>query len=256
MKETIMPLETGRSALLGTDSEWLAGRSLVQPLVLVLGDDARVRRVLVSALASHGFRSLHMGTRAPALAQSLRHDPDLVLLDVGGAGKDSLSLTMDLRGRTSVPILVLLDSSREREPVELLDAGANDYFVKPVNGGALLARMRVWLRQTARMPRTRPGMGGDRLRIDGERRLVVVEGREVHLTRTECAVLGTLAQSRGRPVTEEQMIEAVWGPKAAPQAKQHLRSHIRQLRHKIEKDPIRPRHLVNDAGGGYRLTLG
>jgi two-component system, OmpR family, KDP operon response regulator KdpE len=253
-----MPLEPGRSTLLGTDSEWLAGRSLVQPLVLVLEDEPRIRRVLVSALASHGFRSLHLGTRTPALAHALHHDPDLVLLDVGGAGNESLSLTMGLRERTTAPILVLLDASREREPIELLDAGANDYFVKPVNTGALLARMRVWLRQTARMPRTRAlsGAGGDRLRIDRERHLVVVEGREVHLTRTECAVLGALARGRGRPVSEEQMIEAVWGSNAAPQAKQHLRAHIRQLRHKIEKDPIRPRHLVVDAGGGYRLTLG
>jgi two-component system KDP operon response regulator KdpE len=251
-----MPLETGRSTLLGTDSEWLAGRSLVQPLVLVLGDEPRLCRVLVSALASHGFRSLQLGMRAPALAHALRHDPDLVLLDLGGAGKESLSLTLDLRGRTAVPILVLLDAPRESEPVELLDAGANDYFVKPVNGSALLARMRVWLRQTARVPRARVGTGGDRLRIDVERRLVFVEGREVHLTRTECAVLGELARSRGRPVTEDQMIEAVWGPKAAPQAKQHLRAHIRQLRHKVEKDPVRPRHLVMDAGGGYRLMPG
>jgi len=227
-------------------------------LVLVLEDEPGVRRLLVSALASHGFRSLHLGTRTAALAHILHHDPDLVLLDVGVAESESLNLTMSLRERTSAPILVLLDRSRDREPVELLDAGANDYFVKPVNTGALLARMRVWLRQTARVPRVRalPGLGGERLRIDRERHLVLVEGREVHLTRTECALLGALARNRGRAVTEEQMVEAVWGPNATPQSKHHLRAHIRQLRHKIEKDPVRPRHLLTDAGGGYRLTLG
>jgi two-component system KDP operon response regulator KdpE len=229
----------------------------VQPLVLVLEDEPLIRRALVSALASHGFRSLHLGTRSPALAHALHHDPDIVLLDAA-TGSDGVNLTIGLRERTSVPILVLLDASREREPIELLDAGANDYFVKPVNTGALLARMRVWLRQTARTPRARApsSLDGDRLRIDRERHVVVVEGREVHLTRTEAAVLGALARSRGRPVTEEQMVEAVWGPNAPPQAKRHLRAHIRQLRHKIERDPVRPRHLVADAGGGYRLTLG
>jgi two-component system KDP operon response regulator KdpE len=250
-----MRLEPGRSTLLGADWEGLAGGALVQPLVLVLVDEPRIRRVLVSALASDGFRSLHLDTHTPALAHALHHDPDLVLLDVGRERNEGLNLTMGLRERTSVPILVLLDASREREPVELLDAGANDYFVKPVNTTALLTRIRVWLRQTARRPRTRAGAGGDRLRIDRERHLVLVEGREVHLTRTEGSVLDALARTRGRPVTEEQIIQAVWGSNPSPQAKQHLRAHIRQLRHKIEKEPLRPRHLVADSGGGYRLTL-
>ena len=153
--------------------------------------------------------------------------------------------------------MVLLEGSSDRDSLELLDAGANDCVVKPVSAADLSARIRVWLRHAARstVPPTPSRPPAARLRIDRERQLVFVQGRAVHLTRTECLLLGALSRSR-IGLSEEQMIAEVWGPSPTPQARRHLRAHLRQLRHKIEKDPLRPRHLVKDAAGGYRLAFG
>jgi two-component system KDP operon response regulator KdpE len=232
------------------------GESYVQPLVLILEDDPPMWRLLVSALASHGFRSLQMGTHAPAFAGVARHHPDLILLDAG-RGVDAVGLTMQLRDWTDAPILVLLESARERERAELLDAGANDYVVKPFGPADLTARMRVWVRHGAREIRAQlpAGPTAARLRIDRERQSVFVDGREVHLTPTECTLLLTLARGRAA-VSEEHLVTAVWGPRKKSLAVQHLRTHLRQLRNKIEPDPMRPRHLVSEAGGRYRLRLG
>jgi two-component system KDP operon response regulator KdpE len=234
----------------------MTGESYVQPLVLILEDEPHTWRFLVSALASHGFRSLQMGTRAPALGALVGHQPNLVLLDAAPAA-DAVGLTLQLRAWTPAPIIVLLEPTQDRERGELLDAGANDYVTKPFGAGDLLARMRVWLRQGAREAHAPapPAPPPRRLRIDRERQSVFVDGREVHLTPTECALLQALSRGRSA-VTEEQLVAAVWGPRGRALAAQHLRSHLRQLRNKIEPDPMRPRHLVTEAGGGYRLKLG
>jgi two-component system KDP operon response regulator KdpE len=216
-----------------------------------------MRRFLVSALASYGFRSLHMGTHAPTIASAVRNEPDLILVDVGRSSAEAVSLATRLRESTPAPILVLLELPRERDGADLLDAGANDYVVKPFAAADLVARMRVWLRQAARArrPSMQPPQPLHRLRIDRERRSLVVDGREVHLTPTECTLLVALSRSRGA-MSEEQIVAAVWGMEAPPQAQQHLRTRVRQLRNKLERDPMRPRHLVDEAGGGYRLKLG
>ena len=197
-----------------------------------------------------------MGTRAPTFGGLLGNQPHLVLLDVA-PGTDAVGLTLQLRDWTPAPILVLLETAQEKARGEILDAGANDYVMKPFGAGDLLARMRVWLRQGFRDARTTapPGAAPARLRIDRERQAVFVEGREVHLTPTECALLTRLSRGRA-PVTEDQLVEAVWGPRGKSLAVPHLRAHLRQLRNKIEPDPMRPRHLVTEAGGAYRLKLG
>jgi two-component system KDP operon response regulator KdpE len=226
----------------------------VQPLVLVVEDPSRLGKSMMSTLASHGFRTLRAGTKASALTRAVGYEPDFVLLDVQAVWGDAVGVTGRLRDWTSAPIVALLPKESAGEGAALLDAGANDYIVRPFRTSDLLARMRVWLKQSTRL-RTQ-GLPGDadRFRIDAERRVLIIEGREVHLTPLECKLLLALARSPGKVMTQPQLLAAVWGADG-PSRGQYLRTHLRQLRQKIERDPDSPRHLVNETGGGYRLKL-
>jgi two-component system KDP operon response regulator KdpE len=139
--------------------------------------------------------------------------------------------------------------------VSVLNAGANDYVVYPLERADLLDRIRVWLRQSARIQPQRPSLetGNERLRIDWDRRVVFVDGREVHITPLEWKLLLVLAHSQNRGITEEQILTSVWGTGSGPRI-QHLRACVRQLRQKLERDPARPRCLAVE-GGRYRLKL-
>lgn len=235
----------------------ISGPFGVQPLVLVVEDEPDLGRSLVSTLASHGFRTLQAPTRAGALSRAVGHEPDVVLIDLSHAEVDGVGLTARLREWTAVPIVAILPKGREREKAAVLDAGASDYLVRPFALADLVSRMRVWLRQRSRMQAKRSGGESpvERLRIDRDRKTLFVDGREVHITPLECKLLLALAQHAGRSMSEEQILAAVWGPNAVTRA-QYLRAHVRQLRQKLEKDPARPRYLITEAGGGYRLKLG
>jgi two-component system, OmpR family, KDP operon response regulator KdpE len=235
----------------------MSGTLTVQPLILVVEHDQHPGRSIVSTLAVQGFRTLQAPPRAAALTRAVGHEPDLILLDVSDAGVDGVGLTTRMRDWGSAPIIAILSRSRESERAALLDAGANDYIIRPFATADLLARMRVWLREKARMQAQRFSSDApvERLRIDRDRRTLYVDGREVHITPLECKLLLILAHSGGRSLTEEQILTAVWGSNA-PARPQYLRAHVRQLRQKLERDPARPRYLVTEAGGGYRLKLG
>ncbi|HLK35797.1 MAG TPA: response regulator transcription factor [Polyangiaceae bacterium] len=232
----------------------MSGPFGVQPLILVVEGDSNAGRSLVSTLAAHGFRTLRALARAGTVTLGGSLEADLILMDGSHPDVDAVGLTAKLRERTTAPILVLLERSRVAQRAAVLDAGASDYMVSPAAPLDLLARMRVWLRQAARMRHQRPGMEmvSERVSIDRDRRSVFVEGREIHITPLECKLLLTLA---GRSLTEEQIVAAVWGTKAAGRS-HYLRAHVRQLRQKLERNPSSPRYLVTEAGGGYRLKLG
>jgi two-component system KDP operon response regulator KdpE len=235
----------------------MTGHLTVQPLVLVVTDDPKPRRSLVSTLAANGFRSLEAASGTAALAHAVTYSPDLVLLEPSRPGIEGVGITSRLREGSPAPILVLLSQADEGARAALLDAGANDYIIRPFTISDLVARMRVWLRQAARLRTVRAAAepSRERLRVDGERRSLFVDGREVHITPIERKLVAALAQTGGQPITEAEAIAAVWGERGMPQA-QYLRMLVRQLRQKIERDPSRPRHLLSTAEGGYRLKLG
>lgn len=224
----------------------------VQPLVLLIDDEPEKQHLLISAFASNGFRCLRAVATTNALTQALRHQPQLVLLDAGPRDVDAIGLTVRLRGCTSAPIIVLLARSQSPERTALLDAGANDYVVRPVVAEDLIARMRVWLRQQKHRPTYEPGAG--RLRLDRERWSIFVDGHETHLTPTEFKLLLALARRSGAPMTEAQVLASVWGK--GPMTRTQLHEHVRRLKQKIERDPARPAHLLTDTDVGYRLNLG
>jgi two-component system, OmpR family, KDP operon response regulator KdpE len=222
--------------------------------VLVVEDEAQVMRFLRATLGAHGYRLAEAESGQQALLQATTRSPDLILLDLGLPDLDGVEVTRRLREWSATPIIVVSARGREDEKILALDAGADDYLTKPFGAGELLARMRVALRNAARA-----GAGsvetvfrtGD-LAVDLAARRVSVGGREVHLTRTQYKLLTTLVRNAGKVVTHRQLLREVWGPGAVEQS-HYLRVYMGQLRHKLEKDPARPRYLETETGVGYRL---
>jgi two-component system KDP operon response regulator KdpE len=225
-----------------------------EPLVLVVEDEPQVMRFLRATLPAHGYRVLEATSGTQAIVEAQTRQPDLVLLDLGLPDLDGLEVTRRIRGWSAVPIVVVSARGQERDKVQALDAGADDYLTKPFGTEELLARMRVALRHAARVA----GGGGEavfeagELRVDLGARLVYRRGEEVRLTRTEYRLLEALVQHAGKVLTHRQLLHAVWGPGSANET-HYLRVYMAQLRHKLEDDPARPRQLLTETGVGYRL---
>jgi two-component system KDP operon response regulator KdpE len=222
-------------------------------LILVVEDEPQVMRFLRATLPAHGYRVVEATTGAQALVEAATRQPDLVLLDLGLPDVDGVTVARRLREWAAFPILVLSARGQERDKIEALDAGADDYLTKPFGVGELLARMRVALRNAARVgAAAEPGFELNDLHVDLAARSVRLAGEEVHLTRTEFNLLATLVKNAGKVVTHRQLLRDVWGPGAAGQS-HYVRVYMGQLRHKLEKDPARPRYLMTETGVGYRL---
>lgn len=223
-------------------------------LILVIEDEAEILRFLRAALTSHGFRYVEATSGEEGLRQAATRTPDLIVLDLGLPDVDGLEVTRRLREWSAVPIVVLSARGRERDKITALDAGADDYVTKPFSVGELMARVRVALRHGARQGQE-PGeeiLELDNLRIDPIRRVVSRDGVEVRLTPIEYKLLVALAQYPGRVLTHAHLLRNVWGPGYARQT-HYLRVYMAQLRHKLERDPARPRYLITEPGVGYRL---
>lgn len=226
------------------------------PLVLVIEDDAQVRRMLRVGLAAHGFRLLEAGTGREGVVLAAQYVPEIVLLDLGLPDIDGLEVMRQLREWSEVPIVVLSARSQERQKVEALDAGADDYLTKPFGFPELLARIRVSLRHAARIRsgREESVFESGPLRVDMGRRIVQVNNAPVRLTPIEYKLLTTLVQHAGKVVTQRQLLLAVWGPHRDKQT-EYLRVYMTHLRRKLEPDPLRPQLFETEPGVGYRLRV-
>jgi two-component system KDP operon response regulator KdpE len=221
--------------------------------ILVVEDEAPMRRFLCSALTSHGFRVAEAGTLAQAERLATETRPAAVLLDLGLPDGDGMQLLERLREWSTAPVIVLSARDREDDKVIALDAGANDYLTKPFGTSELLARIRAALRYARGQTVTDdPVIAIGPLRIDQARHEVHVDGERVHLTPIEFRLLALLARHAGKVLTHRQLLHEVWGPRNAHQT-HYLRVHMAALRRKIEVDPARPRWLTTEAGVGYRL---
>ena len=196
-------------------------------------------------------------TLREGLAAADTHQPDLLVLDLGLPDGDGVTLIRDVRGWSSVPIIVLSARSDEADKIAALDVGADDYLTKPFGTGELLARVRANLR------RPRAAAGGEEaqtafrfgdIEVDRAARLVRRAGVEVHLTPIEYRLLATLIANAGRVLTQRQLLREVWGPAQADQS-HYLRIHMGHLRHKLKADPAQPQHLLTETGVGYRLVV-
>ncbi len=221
--------------------------------ILVVEDEPEIRRFLRAALGAEGYRVVEAETGARGAIEAGSHKPDLAIVDLGLPDIDGVEVIRRIRAWSPMPIVVLSARAREQAKVEALDAGADDYVTKPFGVGELLARVRVALRHAARTA----GSGATRLRFgeveaDLERRRVTRGGSEVHLTPIEFRLLACLAQHLGLVVTHRQLLKEVWGPSHVEHT-HYLRIYMKQLREKLEADPLRPRHLLTEIGVGYRL---
>jgi two-component system, OmpR family, KDP operon response regulator KdpE len=224
------------------------------PVVLLIEDEPQMRRFLRAALENEAYRLVEAATAREGLAQAAGQNPDIILLDLGLPDGDGIDLTRRIREWAHMPIVVISARGQERDKVAALDAGADDYLTKPFGVGELLARMRVALRHAARAAGQPddPVFVVDDLRVDLEHRQVFVDEREVHLTPTEYKLLITLVRHAGKVLTHRQLLKEVWGANTVTQTPA-LRVHMTQLRHKLERDPAQPRHLLTEPGVGYRL---
>ena len=223
--------------------------------ILVVEDEAPMRRFLRTALEARGFRVVEAGTLREAESAAADDTPAAILLDLGLPDGDGLSLLARLREWSHAPVIVLSARDREQDKVTALDAGADDYLTKPFGTNELLARIRVALRHAHGQETEDPVVEIGPLRIDHARHEVTVGGDEVHLTPIEFRLLALLARHAGKVLTHRQLLLEVWGPSSTHQT-HYLRVHMAALRRKIEKDPARPRWLATEAGVGYRLRDG
>jgi two-component system KDP operon response regulator KdpE len=219
--------------------------------ILVVDDDENLRRVVSDALRndSHGVRTAAGGQEALSILED--HPIDLVVTDFAMPGMDGLALIQHIRSQSSVPVLVLTVRSEEREKVRLLDAGADDYVVKPFGVSELLARVRALLRRGSTELAGEVKKIGE-LEVDVERRQVRRRGKEVHLTPIEFELLRTFLGKPGRVWTHSQLIAAVWGGGAGV-TNDTVRVQVGNLRRKIEADPNRPRLVITEPWVGYRF---
>jgi two-component system, OmpR family, KDP operon response regulator KdpE len=226
-------------------------------LILLIEDQPQMRRFVTATLRAHQYQVVEAGSAREGLAQAAGRNPDVILLDLGLPDRDGLEVTREIRRSARMPIIVISARGQESDKVAALDLGADDYLTKPFGVSELMARIRVALRHSN--PRDGGGTDGvfeaGDLRVDLGRRQVLRDGSEAHLTPTEYKLLVSLVRNAGRVVTHRQLLREVWGANYAEQS-HYLRVYMAQLRHKLERDPTRPRLFITEPGVGYRLVEG
>lgn len=221
--------------------------------ILVIDDEAQIQKFLRIALEAHGFLVFSAARGSEGIAKCAVDKPDIVILDLGLPDLDGKEVVRRIREWSSVPILILSVRETEGEKVAALDAGANDYVVKPFGMAELLARVRALLRvvHPDETPEPAEIVVGD-LVIDIARHQVLLRQEPIKVTRKEFDLLRVLARHAGRLMTHQQLLREVWG-KAHEHDTQYLRVFVGQLRHKLGDDPANPTFILNEPGIGYRL---
>ena len=226
--------------------------------VLVIDDEAQIRRFLDIGLRAEGYHVLQAATAEEGLALAATQSPDLVILDIGLPDREGHEVLAELRRWSQVPVLMLSVRDSEAQKVRALDNGANDYVTKPFGIQELMARLRVLLRSrvaATAAPEAAPRYDDGRLVVDQLRREVTLDGEPVALTRKEFAVLALLLRHAGRVVSQQQLLREVWGATHV-QDTHYLRIVVGRLRQKLGDDPAEPRWLKTEPGVGYRFLGG
>jgi two-component system KDP operon response regulator KdpE len=221
--------------------------------VLVIEDEAPLRRALRIFLEAHDYAVVLAASGQEGLDLAAHEHPDVVILDLGLPDMDGVRVAAALRGWSAVPIVVL--SARDSEPVKVaaLDAGADDYVTKPFAMNEFLARLRAALRRAAPTEQERVIETRD-FSIDLGAKQIHQNGSEIHLTPTEWQIVEVLSRNRGKLVGQQALLQQVWGPQYERET-HYLRIYMSQIRRKLEPDPSRPRYFITEPGMGYRFVV-
>lgn len=220
--------------------------------ILIVDDEPQIRRVMLTTLTSHGYTVVEAASGEEALEKLRAERPDLIILDVNMPGISGLETCAEIRTSSDVPIIMLTIRNSERDKVQALDAGADDYVVKPFGVQELMARIRAALRRSAPGD-TAPPFLTDDLQIDFEKRVVMVKNNPVRLTPKEFELLRHLVANQGKTLGHRRLLQAVWGPDYGEET-EYLRVFINQLRKKIEPDPRKPRYIHTEPWVGYKFN--
>ncbi len=223
------------------------------PAVLIVEDEKLIRRFVRASLEEEGCRVYEAGTCADGLLEAGANKPDLIVLDLGLPDGNGVDFIRDLRAWSDVPILVLSARSNEKDKIQALDVGADDYLTKPFGVGELRARARALLRRQSRISdEASPIIEFGEARVDLSRRVVTRHGAQVHLTPIEYRLLCVLLANTGKVMTQRHLLREVWGP-ASVESNHYLRVYVGHLRQKLEDDATQPKYLLTETGVGYRF---
>ncbi|CAB4346254.1 MAG: response regulator [Actinobacteria bacterium] len=219
--------------------------------VLVVDDEPQIRRALATNLRAREFNVEEASSGEEALRLAAERHPDIIILDIGLPGIDGIEVVHGIRGWSSVPIIMLSVRQDEADKVEALDAGADDYLTKPFGMNELLARLRAALRRSSDAA-DEPMITTDGFTIDLVTKRIYRGDEEVHLTPTEWGITEILARNPDRLVSQQTLLQAVWGPAYGKEG-HYLRVYMSAIRRKLEQDPANPRHFITEPGMGYRF---
>jgi len=221
--------------------------------ILIVEDDERILNYMKTVLTSCGYGVLETTKGQNALSMIASHAPDLMLLDLGLPDCDGQAIIQKVRSWSQMPIIVVSARSHEHDKVTALDNGADDYITKPFGTDELLARIRAALRHgQQRSGKIGCIYTGNGLMVDTDRRIVQVDGKDIHLTQTEYRIVQLLCMHSGKVITHDFMLREVWGPFSGCDT-QILRVNMANIRRKLEKDPAMPEYITTEIGVGYRM---
>jgi len=224
---------------------------LISATILAVDDEPQIRRVLRTTLASQGYTVLEAKSGEEALDLIRRERVDLILLDMNLPGMSGVEACREIRASSDTPIIMLTVRNNEEDKVKALDAGADDYVVKPFGSEELMARIRASLRRAAPAEAV-PAFETPDLKIDFAKRTVTVRGNNIRLTPKEFDLVRHLVANEGKALPHRRLLQAVWGPDYGEET-EYLRVFINQLRKKVEPDPGNPRYILTEPWLGYRF---
>ena len=230
----------------------------IRDRILIIEDEANISNFIATILNANDYDAMTARTGSEAITTITSHCPDLILLDLGLPDMDGANILKFVREWSTCPIIVVSARNHERDKVDALDAGADDYIVKPFGTSELLARIRTAIRHTrTHLPNDDIAQSGQfkamGLVIDYDKHQVLVDGRNTHLTQNEYKLVSLLGKYAGRVLTYDFIIRQLWGPKAKTD-NQILRVNMATIRRKIEENPAQPKYIFTEIGVGYRMV--